>query len=192
MIKAEAAEAEAQAPQVQTQIQQLEATGEILLYKGLRKEYPLEEEVQKAGIWLLLPETVQLRSMGEAVEVHLHQQLPMELKVVHLFLELELEAEEARGKALLVEKVVFGVVIPQAVLVAEHLVAMMEQTAVTIHLGAEMAAAAEEAILQGQGEEEMVVFPAAEAEEQGVEQVHSLIPQVGMVAVAKSEYGCIK
>ena len=121
---------------------------------------------------------------------HRHLQSLMAPMVVRLSLEQAAVEQVAKVKVPLEEMVVPVVVIPQAhkVTVA-HLVVMTEQTAVTIHLDAEMAAAEAEAILHRQVEAEMVEFLAEAAEEQVVEPLLNRILRAGTEDVGKLGYG---
>ena len=120
---------------------------------------------------------------------HRHLQSLMAPMVVRLSLEQAAVEQGAKVKVPLEEMVVPGVVIPQAhKVMAAHLVVMTEQTAVTIHLDAEMAAAEAEAILHRQVEAEMVEFLAEAAEEQVVEPLLNRILRAGTEAVGKSGF----
>ena len=144
----------------------------------------------KAVTWLPLLLMLVTVNMAEAAEVHLHLQLPLVLKVVRLSLEQVAVEVVAKVKALMEEREVLGVVIQQAHRVtAAHLVVMTEQTAVTIYLDAEMAAAEAEAILHRQVEAEMVEFLAEAAEEQVVEPLLNRILRAGTEDVGKLGYG---
>ena len=95
----------------------------------------------------------------------------------------------AKVKVPLEEMVVPGVVIPQAhKVMAAHLVVMTEQTAVTIHLDAEMAEAVAEAILHRQVEVEMAEFLAEAEAEQAEEPLLNRILRAGTEAVGKSGF----
>lgn len=131
--------------------------------------------------------------MEEAAEVHLRLQLPLVLKVVRLSLEQVAVEVVAKVKALMEERAVLGVVIQQAHRVmAAHLVVMTEQTAVTIHLDAEMAEAEAEAILHRQVEVEMAEFLAEAVAAQVVEPHLNRILRAGTEDAAKSGFGRIR
>ena len=120
---------------------------------------------------------------------HRHLQSLMAPMVVRLSLEQAAVEQGAKVKVPLEEMVVPGVVIPQAhkVTVA-HLVVMTEQTAVTIHLDAEMAEAVAEAILHRQVEVEMAEFLAEAEAEQAEEPLLNRILRAGTEAVGKSGF----
>ena len=120
---------------------------------------------------------------------HRHLQSLMAPMVVRLSLEQAAVEQGAKVKVPLEEMVVPGVVIPQAhKVMAAHLVVMTEQTAVTIHLDAEMAAAAAEAILHRQVEVEMAEFLAEAEAEQAEEPLLNRILRAGTEAVGKSGF----